>query len=57
MLEHIAKINPKERKAIFIEAAGIKKINSAMIEKDFWVCWILNRLFTKESRFLLNLLK
>lgn len=46
MLEQIAKINPKERKAIFLEAAGIKKINSAMIEKDFWVCWILNRLFS-----------
>ena len=49
MLEKIAKIGEKERKAIFLEAAEIKKINASMIEKDFWVCWILNRLFTNSE--------
>ncbi len=46
MLEKIAMVTAPERKAIFLEAAAIKKIPAAMIEKDFWVCWTLNRLFT-----------
>ena len=45
MLEKIAKIKPTERKNVFLEAASDIKINAAMIEKDFWVCWTLNRLF------------
>ena len=45
MLEKIAAATAIERKAIFLEAASIKNISAAMIEKDFWVCWTLNRLF------------
>lgn len=46
MLEKIAAAASAERKAIFLEAASIKNISAAMIEKDFWVCWTLNRLFS-----------
>jgi len=49
MLEKIATAAAAERKAIFIEAANIKKIPAAMIEKDFWVCWTLNRLFSNNN--------
>ena len=49
MLEKIAKIKPTERKNIFLEAASDIKINAAMIEKDFWVCWTLNRLFANKE--------
>ena len=46
MLEKIAASAETERKAVFIEAASINKIPASMIEKDFWVCWTLNRLFS-----------
>src|SRR5574344_1103365 len=46
MLETIAAATAEERKAVFLEAASINKIPAAMIEKDFWVCWTLNRLFS-----------
>jgi len=46
MLEKIAAAAADERKAVFLEAASINKIPAAMIEKDFWVCWTLNRLFS-----------
>ena len=34
-----------ERRAVFIEAAAGIGIRQDMIEKDFWVSWVLNRLF------------
>ena len=46
MLEKIAAAADTERKKIFIDCAVTKKMNAAMIEKDFWVCWTLNRLFS-----------
>ncbi len=29
------------------EAAGRLGMNPAIVEKDFWVCWILKRLFSE----------
>ena len=34
-----------ERRAVFIETAGGIGIRQDMIEKDFWVSWVLNRMF------------
>ena len=34
-----------ERRAVFIEAAAGIGIRQDMIEKDFWVSWVLNRMF------------
>ena len=34
-----------ERKAVFIEAAAELGIRQDMVEKDFWVSWVLNRMF------------
>lgn len=48
MIETIAKLPATERKAIFLEAAGSLPMNAEMIEKDFWVCWTLNRIFQDE---------
>lgn len=45
MIEEIALAPASERKAIFLEASKIRKMNASMIEKDFWVCWTLNRIF------------
>lgn len=48
MLEEIAKLSEQQRKAIFMEASTIRKMHAEMIEKDFWVCWTLNRIFNDE---------
>ena len=37
-----------ERRAVFIEAAAVIGIRQDMIEKDFWVSWVLNRMFGDE---------
>ncbi len=38
-----------ERRAVFIETAAGIGIRQDMIEKDFWVAWVLNRLFGDEG--------
>ncbi len=45
-MDDIALLSPAERAAIFQQTANRKSISSAVaIEKDFWVCWMLRRLF------------
>jgi len=46
MFQQIALVSEKERKALFIEAASVCNINAAIIEKDFWVCYCLDRIFS-----------
>jgi hypothetical protein len=36
-----AKASPQDREALFTETAGRKDISPEIVEKDFWVCWIL----------------
>ena len=38
-----------ERRAVFVEAAAGIGIRQDMIEKDFWVSWVLNRMFSDEE--------
>ena len=38
-----------ERRAVFVEAAAGIGIRQDMIEKDFWVSWLLNRMFSDEE--------
>jgi len=45
-MDRIVQASERERKAIFTEASAIIKIPVEMIEKDFWVCWTLSRLFS-----------
>jgi predicted nucleotidyltransferase component of viral defense system len=40
-----AKLPPSERQPYFVEAAAPMKLPPELIEKDFWVCWTLQRLF------------
>lgn len=41
---------PSEERRLYLEeAAGRRNVSSVMLEKDFWVCWLLAVLF--ESRF------
>lgn len=45
-MDKIASAGPRERAALFVQAAGRRPaIQAAVMEKDFWVCWTLRRLF------------
>jgi hypothetical protein len=42
----VARLKPRDRADLFIEAAARHGLTPHLIEKDFWVCWTLDRLFT-----------
>ncbi len=44
-MKNIAKRPAEDREALFRNTADKMGINEAIIEKDFWVCWMLNHLF------------
>jgi predicted nucleotidyltransferase component of viral defense system len=46
-LDRIAAGPASDRRDLFTEAAGRLGMNPAIVEKDFWVCWILKRLFSE----------
>lgn len=46
VIEQIAALNAAERADIFRATAADVKISEAAIEKDFWVCWALHRIFS-----------
>lgn len=45
----IALMDEKERGLLFRETSRISGISEAIIEKDFWVCFMLKHLFTKSE--------
>ena len=44
-MRKIAKLNVKDRNALFTNTAAKMGINTAIVEKDFWVCYMLDYLF------------
>jgi hypothetical protein len=50
-VDHVAIWNPDERADLFREAAARMGPAPEIIEKDFWVCWTLSRLFGKRESF------
>ena len=45
-MDTVAKMSSKEREELFRETeAQDKRFNALIVEKDFWVCWILKILF------------
>ena len=44
-MKNIAKRPAEDREALFRNTADKMGINEAIIEKDFWVCWMLDYLF------------
>ena len=45
-MDDFTRIAPLERRRIFSETAIRKGVAFAIIEKDFWVCWVLKMLFS-----------
>ena len=48
-MRDIAKINENDRKALFHNTAAKMGMTDAIIEKDFWVCYMLDYLFHRCS--------
>jgi hypothetical protein len=48
-LNRIARMSAAERAQIFAETAARKGLPEAIIEKDFWVCWVLKQLFSIDA--------
>src|SRR3984893_18816794 len=42
-------MSPQERADVFTETAERKRLAEAVIEKDFWVCWVLKQVFSVEA--------
>ena len=42
-----ANVEDKERELVFRRTASKLKLSEAIVEKDFWVCWMLDYMFTK----------
>lgn len=47
-MNRIARMPAAERAEVFAETADRKGLPEAIIEKDFWVCWVLKQLFSIE---------
>lgn len=46
-MDNFAKTSKNERMALFARTADtLGQISPAVIEKDFWVCWVLDALFS-----------
>ena len=44
-MDNVARLVQQARRDLFEDSASIKKITPAVIEKDFWVTWVLSKLF------------
>ncbi len=45
-MDDVARLPASDRTDLFAATAARRRLNTEIIEKDFWVCWTLKRLFT-----------
>ncbi len=45
-MDSVAQLNRTDREDLFNETAARMGLHPVIVEKDFWVCWILKQLFT-----------
>lgn len=48
-MEMVARLSARERSELFSETATQKGTTPAVVEKDFWVTWVLNRVFQQRD--------
>jgi hypothetical protein len=44
-MDKVARLTVAERRELFRETAARRAMSPAVVEKDFWVCWVLKQLF------------
>lgn len=45
-MDRVANLPASQRRELFQATATKRGLNPAIVEKDFWVCWVLKQLFT-----------
>ena len=48
-MDKIAKLPSDQRSELFQETAARKGMTPNVVEKDFWVCWVLGKIFSTPS--------
>ena len=48
-MESVALFTTAQRRELFLETAARKRMTPSIVEKDFWVCWTLGRLFANST--------
>ncbi len=48
-MDRVAALSDAQRSELFEETARARGILPAIIEKDFWVCWVLKKLFAADQ--------
>ncbi|MBP5639638.1 MAG: nucleotidyl transferase AbiEii/AbiGii toxin family protein, partial [Victivallales bacterium] len=48
-MRQITLLSQNQRKVLFEDASEELSIPYGMIEKDFWVCWVLSRIFGDQN--------
>jgi Nucleotidyl transferase AbiEii toxin, Type IV TA system len=47
-MDKVANLSANQRQELFRETATQRGLNPAIVEKDFWVCWVLKQIFTDD---------
>lgn len=47
-MNRVAELSQSDRNELFLETASLVSTTSAIVEKDFWVVWTLNKLFSDD---------
>lgn len=47
-MDRVLKLEDQEREELFSEAAAKMNVHPAIVEKDFWVVWVLSKIFSDE---------
>jgi len=47
-MDEIVKLPEQDRIELFTETAGVMRMSPAVVEKDFWVVWVLGQLFESD---------
>lgn len=45
-MDKVAALEPDQRSQLFEETASQRRMSVAVVEKDFWACWVLKRIFS-----------
>jgi len=45
-MNKVSNLPDQQRRELFRESAALRGMNPAVVEKDFWVCWVLKQLFS-----------
>lgn len=48
-MDDVARLNPHDRADLFRSVAARRGLPDAIVEKDFWVCWVLKRVFMLQN--------